>query len=58
MGKVVGYRRPDDLVPTFVTAIANTERGGSIDPHDINQAIDSVQQLADAVRAKKKTGHC
>lgn len=47
-GKVVGYRMPADLVQTFFTAIANTERSGRpVDPHNVNEATDSVQDLAD-----------
>lgn len=50
-GKVVGYRMPDDLVQPFLTAIERTQAGGVLDPHDLNQAVDSTQTLADALRA-------
>lgn len=49
-GKVVGYRMPDDLVEVFFTAIKSTERSGLIDPHDLNQAVDSAHELAEIAR--------
>ncbi|MFC9497665.1 hypothetical protein [Streptomyces sp. NPDC056982] len=49
-GKVVGYRMPDDLVQTFYTAIANTKSSGPVDPHRLNEAVDSVQQLGELAK--------
>lgn len=48
-GKVAGYRMPDDLVQVFFTAIKKTEGSGPVDPHQINEANDSVHQLTDAL---------
>jgi hypothetical protein len=58
-GKVVGYKMPGDLVPAFSTAIKNTESSGPIDPHDINAAADSMQELGEMLskppRRSKRT---
>lgn len=48
-GKVVGYRMPGDLVQVFFTAIERTAAAGEFDPHDLNQAVDSTQALADTL---------